>query len=445
MRKALLAIAALTGFAGVSSAAKIVVNNQQFADVGVKTQIYAQSLEDAANGGKDNAIDFTIQNARIYFLGQLNPIVKFGLNFDFPVTGGNTSHEATSTAKVRDAFIDFAFNPMLNVMAGYTRVPFSRATLTGRYDRIFMPQDGWVTVNGPYKDQLLPTLNIGSAKAKIIGPEVRVTAEDVLGAPTLGNAVAMTGTTDEADYSRDAGVTVWGSYGKGLVTYYVGVYDSFGDHNVGDVVNAKAGTNVNVKDNLGYVIRVQFSPTMLGYQGEGQDYYLKETYLGEKKVATVGIAYATTKLDLTTLGSYKFKSWTIDANYEAPYGVFVPKFEAAYVYTDADNLPLTDGTNDFTLDKVKTWYVTLGALYNQQIWLGKVGAYLKYQYTKVETSAGDIKPKTWTVAVPYYLAGQNAKIVLQWNHYDYDKKGLDPRNANDDSNNDFTLAFQVQF
>jgi hypothetical protein len=326
-------------------------------------------------------------------------------------------------------------------MAGYNRVPFSRATLVDRYDTIFMPQDGWVNLGnaaGAYKNQILPTLTIPVGN----NATVRLTTDNILGAPTLGNAVAMTGTTDEADYSRDAGITIWGSYGNGMVTYYVGLYDSFGDHNAAEVVNGQG------KDNLGYVVRVQFSPTMLGYQGEGQNYFLKETYLGEKKVATVGLAYAASKLDIGT-ASFKFKSWTIDANYEAPYGDFVPKFEAAYVYTDADNLPIKN-TNlklDTKLDNVKTWYVTVGALYNQQIWLGKVGAYIKYQKVTVKTTtAGKIKPSVWSIAVPYYLAGQDAKIVLQYNKYDYDKSAYDPRGVNAGStNSDLTLAFQVQF
>jgi hypothetical protein len=398
MRKALLAIAALTGFAGVSSAAKIVVNNNQFADVGVKTQIYGQILDHMANNGKDSAVDFSIQNARIYFLGQLNPIVKFGLNFDFPVTGKQTTHEEkTATAKVKDAFIDFAFNPMLNVMAGYTRVPFSREDLTPRYDRIFMPQD-----------------NVCDTRDK----------QDVWAGPTLGKAVSNL-TNDVSDVYRDAGVTVWGSYGNGMITYYAGIYDSYGDHDA-----------TGAKDNLGYVVRVQFSPTMLGYQGEGQDYYLKETYLGEKKVATVGIAYATSKFDNGK--SYTLKSWTIDANYEAPFGMFVPKALLAYVYNDHDKLN--------NIDKTYAYKLQLGALYNQQIWLGKVGAYLEYQKTTTKHVGGTKeKQDAWTIAVPYYLAGQNAKIVFQYNYYKYNNKEYNPRNTDKKSNSDFTLAFQVQF
>ena len=457
MRKALLAVAALTGTALTANAALLKVSDQTFANFGLKLQIYGQALEDAAkytdaNGNPNykNAFDFTIQNARAYFSGQLNPIVQFGANLDFTVTGANTSHEATSTTKVRDAFINFHFMDAFNVMAGYYRVPFSRATLVDRYDTIFMPQDGWVRVGGPYKDQIAPTLQIATGNNK----PVALTASNVLGGPTLGNAVAITQTTDEADFARDAGLTVWGNVLNGMVKYYVGVYDGFGDHNAGDVV-ANGG-----KDNLGYAVRLEFTPTMLGFQAD-KGYLHKETYLGKKKELTFGFGYGASKLDLGSV-SFSFKSWTLDANWEQKFDfqgiALVPKFEAGYVYTDGDDLPLQEAANTTKkgkLDNVKTWYVTVGTLFDKPIWLGKLGIYVKYQKTKVEfnnyytnnnNNLKDTEPSVWSVAIPYYLADQNAKIVLQWNHYDYDVDGWDPRATRAaDTNNDFTLAFQVQF
>jgi hypothetical protein len=293
MRKVALAVAALTGAALTTNAAMLKVSDQTFANFGIKMQIYGQSLEDAANGGKDNAIDFNVQHARVYFSGQLNPIVQFGANLDFALTGAKTSHESTSETKVRDAFINFHFMPEINVMAGYYRIPFSRATLVDRYNTIFMPQDGWVRYdedNPIYKDQILPTLYIAGTEAP-----VALTANNVLGGPSVGNALAITDTTDEADFARDAGVTIWGDVLNGMVKYYVGVYDGFGDHNAGEVV---AG---NGKDNLGYVIRLEFTPTMLGFQPE-KGYLHKETYLGKKNVLTIGVAYASSKLDLGEAG-----------------------------------------------------------------------------------------------------------------------------------------------
>jgi hypothetical protein len=477
MKKAFLGLAALTGAAVVSNsadAARIVLNNTTFADFGVQTQIYAQSLDKAANNNNDRATDFAIQNARIYFYVQLNPAVKFVTNFDFPVTGAKTSHEATSTAKVRDAYVNIGLNPLLqgtnigkqvqqlpftiNVMAGYNRVPFSRETLTPRYERIFMPQDGWLNVQGEsynntgdfeaytYKDQILKTLYVNAGNYV----PVQLTTENVMGAPTLGNAIAMTGKTDEADYSRDAGLTFWGNIAN-YATYYVGIYDSFGDHNAAETVAD------NGKDNLGYIVRFQFNVmSILGatgiispeaaklYSNEGQYYYVKETYLGQKNVATLGLSYARTKLDIGR-ASFTFKSWGIDYNTEFAYGVWVPKISVAYVQTDGDNLPLTDGTNNFNLDKVKTLQYKVGVLYNQVVGLGKPGIYLKYEKVKIQTNGlGDIQPTVWALAIPYYLANQNAKVVLQWNHYDYDKSAVSPR-GNSSTANDYTLAFQFQF
>jgi len=463
MKKTLLAVAAITGFAGISGAATFPTKYGKV-KLGVKTQIYGQIIDNAANQSKDSATDFTIQNARIYLLytvdnkTQVAFPITMGVNFDFPVTGAKTSHEATSTAKVRDAFINFHLHPMLNVMAGYTRVPFSRTTLTDRYDTIFMPQDGWVNLAnaaGVYKNQILPTLKVDCGNE----PAIHLTADNVLGAPTLGNAIAMTGTTDAADFSREAGVTIWGSYQNAAVTYYVGIYDSFGDHNAGEVVNGQ-----EAKDNLGFAFRVQVSPMAFfseqlkgvlpanaanpNFTGEGTEYYLKETYLGKRNVSTIGFGYAQTKLDVGA-ASFTFKSWTIDANYEAKVGAFVPKVELAYAYTDGDNLPLMLASNPnakFRLDSVKSWYITLGGLYDQKLLFGKAGAYIKYQKVTVKTdTVGKIKPSIWTFAIPYYLAGQKAKVVLQFNKYDYDRNGFDPRNINGDTNTDITLAFQAQF
>ncbi len=451
MKKALLAVAALTGTALTANAALLKVSDQTFANFGLKLQIYGQYLEDAANSGSDDAFDFTIQNARAYFSGQLNPIVQFGANLDFTVTGQKTSHEATSTTKVRDAFINFHFMDAFNVMAGYYRMPFSRANLVDRYDTIFMPQDGWVRYSKTnririYKDQIIPTIYIAGTDTALY-----LTANNVLGGPTLGNAVSITDTTDEADFARDAGVTVWGNVLNGMVKYYVGVYDGFGDHNVAE---AAVGTG---KDNLGYAVRLEFTPTMLGFQSD-KGYLHKETYLGKKKDLTIGVAFASSKLDTgnANKGSYTFNSWTVDVNWEQKFNfqgiALVPKFEAGYVYTDGDDLPLADAANSTnvigTLDKVETWYVTVGTLFDKPIWLGKLGVYVKYQDTDVQlnnSNLDEVEPTMWTVAVPYYLADQNAKIVLQWNHYDYDKNGFDPRNSNDDTNDDVTLAFQVQF
>jgi len=421
-------------------------------------QIYGQVLDDAANNGNDKAIDFAIQNTRVYFSGQLNPIVQFGANLDFTVTGQGTAHEATGATKIRDAFINFHFVDALNVMAGYYRMPFSRTTLVDRYNTIFMPQDGWITPEGVYKNQIAPTLYIPCGNYA----EVNLTDTIVMGGPSIGNALAITQTTDEADAVRDAGITIWGDLNAGdalAIKYYLGLYDGFGDHNVGNVAGSETA-----KDNLNYVVRVQFTPTVWGFQPE-KGYLLKETYLGKKDVLTFGFGYSVSQLDLNRSewdSKFDFKSWTVDFNWEQKL-VFgnmplVPKLEVAYTQTDGDNLPLntqSNGTGEgANLDKVTSWYVKVGTLFDAVVGLGKLGVYVKYQKASIDFQNDennqvlrDVNPTIWTIAVPYYLADQNAKVVFQWNYYNYDREGLDPRGgqANEDSNSDITLAFQVQF
>jgi len=450
MKKGLLAVAALTGTALTTNAALLKVSDQTFANFGLKLQIYGQVIDDAANKGKDKAIDFTIQNARVYFSGQLNPIVQFGANLDFAVTGSNTSHEGTSKTKVRDAFINFHFMDGFNIMAGYYRLPFSRTTLVDRYNTIFMPQDGWVTAGGVYKDQILPPLQVNAGN----NATVALTADNVLGGPSLGNAVAITQTTDESDFARDAGLTIWGDIDAQAlyIKYYLGVFDGFGDHNAAEVV---AG---NGKDNVNWVARLEFTPTLWGFQPE-KGYLKKETYVGKKNVLTFGVGYSSSKLDLADgKHSYTFKSWAFDVNWEQKLNLsnipLVPKLEFGYVNTDGDNLPLREKantTNTAKLDQVSSWYLKAGTLFDTTVGLGKLGIYVKYQKVNIDLNnkkgLEDTNPTIWSVAIPYYLADQNAKVVFQWNYYDYDKKGYDPRGGgkDEDSNSDLTLAFQVQF
>jgi len=422
MKKGLLALAALTGAALTTNAALLKVNDKTFANFGLKLQIYGMVKSSAAANGDKNAVDFSIHNARIYFSGQINPIVQFGANFDYSVTGRiavdnngdnvadailiKSSHEGTQSTKVRDAFINFHFMDEVNVMAGLYRVPFAREGLIDEYQRIFMPQEG-ETPEGTYWDNI----------------QAPGTLTLALNGISSGESIYAT-----VDSYRDAGVTVWGDVLNGMVKYYVGIYDSMGDHDISSALG-------NGKDSLGYGIRIQFTPTMLGFQGE-KGYLVKETYLGKKNVLSLGVAYFYSKISRNG-GDIKNKSYTVDINYEQKFGVFVPKAMLAYTVHDYDNL----GT-----DKDKIFTIKLGVLYDQQLWLGKIGGYIKYQKLKEDyVGGGSWKPSMWAIAVPYYLADQNAKIVLQYNHYDNDNAAGIRGALDNDKNSDFTLAFQVQF
>jgi hypothetical protein len=72
------------------------------------------------------------------------------------------------------------------------------------------------------------------------------------------------------------GVVVWGNVADGMVKYYLGVTD---------------GDTINSHDNsLAYTIRLQFTPTMLGFKPE-TGYTLADTYLGKQNVLSIGFGY----------------------------------------------------------------------------------------------------------------------------------------------------------
>ena len=57
-------------------------SNQEFADVGLRLAIWAK--KDGATYTNDHSsTNFSITQARIYFDGQINPIVQFGADLDF--------------------------------------------------------------------------------------------------------------------------------------------------------------------------------------------------------------------------------------------------------------------------------------------------------------------------------------------------------------------------
>jgi len=290
MRKSLLAVAALMGAAVLPSQAAVIrVDEDTFANTGLKLQIWAQRLGKTTPGGKDYT-DFSINNARIYFSGQVNKIVQFGANLDFAVHSGERgrgTHQGTSNSRVNDAFINLKLMDEFQVMAGLYRLPFSRAALTDSYS-YYIPTGYGYSVRGNYFTPF-----------------------------TIGSNV-------QNGY-RDAGLTFWGNIADGLVKYQIGVFDGRYDH-----VNVdKDDNSIGKKDNLAFAGRIQFTPTMLGYKAE-KGFTLADTYLGRQNVLTIGIGYNTQKWDDGAGNSKTAKSWTVDAMWEQKFGDIVPNLQLGY-------------------------------------------------------------------------------------------------------------------
>ncbi|MGC8678051.1 MAG: porin, partial [Hydrogenobaculum sp.] len=96
---------------------------QQDVIAGLKLQISAQK-DGAITTTDHSSTNFSVQNARIYFMGKLNKIVEFGANFDFsdnttiPPDGTARAHTSMHQTVVKDAYINLRFSKAFNIMTG---------------------------------------------------------------------------------------------------------------------------------------------------------------------------------------------------------------------------------------------------------------------------------------------------------------------------------------
>jgi len=394
MRKSLLAVAALMGAAILpAEAAVIKVDENTFANTGLKLQIWAQKLGKATPGGKDYT-DFSINNARIYFSGQVNKFVQFGANLDFALyqgSSGRAKHGGTRESRVNDAFINLKLMDEFQVMAGLYRLPFSRAALTDSYTYVIHTGYGYST-----RGNFFTPFTIGSVSA---------------------------------NGYRDAGLTFWGNIMDGLIKYQIGVFDGGGDH-VSDVSN-----NLATKDNLAFAGRIQFTPTMLGYKAE-KGFTLADTYLGKQNVLSIGLGYNSQKWDYGAGRSGTAKAWTVDAMWEQKFGDIVPNLQLGY--QDNKDMPTGDPLGS-KKTKDKVWYAQAQLLYDQVVGLGKPALAIRYEKRDDRRDANKDIKRTG-VFLNYYIKGQDAKIQLG-----ADVVSLKNKAPNEKNYTDWTLALQTQF
>ncbi|HEM55392.1 MAG TPA: hypothetical protein ENO30_01370, partial [Thermodesulfobium narugense] len=77
-KKALLALAVFGVVSvGTSQAVVLKANDNEFANVGLELQIWAQDNGPRTTTDHSSA-NFSVNNARVYFSGQVNPMVQFG-------------------------------------------------------------------------------------------------------------------------------------------------------------------------------------------------------------------------------------------------------------------------------------------------------------------------------------------------------------------------------
>ncbi len=435
MRKSLLAMAALMGVATLPAHAwRVNIDRDTFADIGFSTQAFGRSEGKrtttiiGTNISTDhNATNFAVGLTNITASGQVNKLVYFSINAEANGFRGNFI--------TRDAFIGMRFADEFRVQAGAMRVPFSRVALTSSY--VF----------------LIPTLGRTDEFRGL-----PITPTNVLG--------------QDNDSSRDTGIVVWGILADGLLKYYLGVSDGRFDRRGSNLFGA------NTRDKLAYTIRLQITPTMLGFKPE-TGYTLSDTYLGRQNVHNVGIGYRVVKAQTTGLDnnySRDAKLFTVDVIYEQKFGDIVPNLQVGYI--DAKDVPfaypIIAGERRVHYGKATQIYAQGQLLYDQMVGFGKPALAIRFEQNKnkdlrdFNTDTGAITPVNNVFGTPigepkntrvgvfvnYYIKGQDAKVSFG---VDNVSRNIASRQADPNASStattvregksfvDYTLYFQTRF
>lgn len=214
--------------------------------------------------------------------------------------------------------------------------------------------------------------------------------------------------------TRDKGVSVWGNLANGLFQYRL------------DAMNGRNDAASSPESNLRYTARAHVSlldrETGYGYKG---------TYLGEKKVLTLGaayqlendIAYANT---VAQTGAVDYRAWTVDAFGEYPVAG-VGTFTASMAYADYDLDDAYQGVNPDAgtaglAGEKNGYYVKAGYLLPNL----PVQFFGRYENWSFASLNGFVDQEvTWVGGgVNYFVKAPNLKLTLEMAKTSFDKEGI---------------------
>lgn len=353
---AVMAIMAITLFGLSAFAYDVKVDDDTYAKVGIKGQIWYQYLENGAPNGSA-ANDFAIKQIRLYGAGQITNLFKFGANVDF--AKGTTDKPLGTTpdagsATVADGYVMLDFMKEAKLMVGIYRMAVSRIALQDSYTYMMVH------------------------------------------APSVGAARYL---SNQNNY-RNAGVTLWGDVANGMFRYNVGLWDG----SYSPVVTGATGTPVptgnpsnltqaNNPDRMAYSARVA-----VNLWDPEPGYTNSCCYLGKAKILALGLGY----LDQPYSGSAGSGHYTVKTA-DAFLAMDPITVEAAYFLYDYDD-PLA-GTGG---QKPTGWYAQASFKV-----LDKLEPAFRYESWDADNSSVLNDYKRYVAGINYYLDGHNAKITLE--------------------------------
>jgi hypothetical protein len=442
-----IAGALVLGYVVSSDAAQIKVSDETFADLGYWMKVryvnFDERAKDKSTGIDYNTNVFDVVDARFNIEGQINKIVQF---YGEVVTAGAYSKDVydtlanyglktnrDTTAKLSEGGINLVFLPELQLRLGKIRIPFTRDQQEARYSYII--QSDWIY--DPY---------------------------------------------GLFDYWRngllrlfDGGAVLHGEIAGGMFRYDLGIFN-------------QASDNKPLQD-VAYVARIEFTPTMLGFTPETKTTgrgWLHDTYLGKKgDKLTIGLSYFSQDVVpaspigntgiytgkvvggallpaapsdfppenkfpsnliqiLDTLKELDIDAYNVDIFLEKKLGPAVINLEGAYTYFDDSHVIKNSVSKK---EDSYYWYIQGQILYDCVVGIGKPALYAKYEYIEADGAHKDLEMYRWAVGVNYYIVGNAARLTIGVDNVNYDDLASDYLKYNklEDNITDFYVQAQIMF
>ncbi|MBW6520638.1 MAG: OprO/OprP family phosphate-selective porin [Desulfoarculaceae bacterium] len=216
-----------------------------------------------------------------------------------------------------------------------------------------------------------------------------------------------------SDGTRDKGVTLWGNLFNDIFQYRI------------NAMNGRNDSDSTPDSAFRYGARAHVSlldpENGHGYRG---------TYLGEKKVLTIGAAYqmendVAYRNVMTRTGAVDYKAWTADLFFEYPVdGVGTFTLAGAYVDYDLDDAYQSASPDLGTIDlngEKNGGYIKAGYML-PSLPLQFFARSENWSFAKLN-NVYDQEVDWYGGGINYYFRGQNLKLTMELSRADFDKEG----------------------
>ena len=391
---AIVSVLAMGHMANSHAGATFKIDDTKWVSVGLGLRSSFTATESAA-ANKDWSNNFALDNARLYFAGQLHKYLKVEFNTDAQTANNG------GEVRILDAIGKFEYNNYANVWVGRMLVPGERREM-----------------NGPFYSGIYQTFGSGTPFE-----------------PADYSLTIKSDGTSAGSFGRDDGATLWGAAFSDRLQYAFGFFRGLrGGANSGDnpLYAQKISYNFwEVEKNPGYY-------TSGTYYGKGGDIL---TISGNNQYQTQGAGstvnpgdFRGTGVDilmekilpnkavLTLEGDYK--NYGISGNYHAIQNSTPP------------------GVANFNMFSGQAYDVSGMYMFPQKVGIGLVQPYVRYVNIN---PTGSTNRNSYQTGINYVIDGHNAVVSLNYIYGDMVTKGLNyTTSATGNKESSLLLGFQWQ-